>query len=850
MTDRALLAAEAIAKRIDEGLSCGESTLSLETHLDRLSDVLQKADSDRNRTAAAMRVIYAHYRNHTDHDGSVLTRIATRLLQLTDSPGERESAGDALWRATDAFAVAGRQHQSISELLEADRLCSEQLNIRDQRVQDGAAINRVVVQVDIYTLFPDRCDPAALLEAMTVVVGRSWPTNDNQEQQLASAIIVLADAAPRNLWKLTLKRLSIVDLKASCVAKLDEHAQGIPEERTSRGRLDQLRLTAHQLLCANGKSEDGSHEEWSGYLTMNLIRRQDEYALSPNRMQEALDCYERALGATGYGSERYIRCLSRISEIHELLEDSSTDGSHQRSAMGAELQLFALQGQGESDRTAVTNASQRFGDWSIQQGHARLATEQGVRAFSSAALPSLMVQAVCQETVARGRRLDIVVWLATNDRLPSGQEPSAHFIFWITPTARLELIGAQAVDALLDQPQVVQLRALDAGEAEVRVECLADGVSVGSISFAIDIIELVSSARSVAAPIESLTSADLVVVARHDAGTLTYTASSVILGLNLMNLGQIDVDGQAVEAIRSRLRNLHPFESLDSPEAAKDLDFELRTLGGLLSDRLVTEKLRSLLLRARGEVSSLLIQGDNFWVPWEILLLEDGGTPQFLCESFDLTQWRIGVPFQRELRLSDIGLVAPASLNFSPEAEKTSLRQLAVQHGWQVHEAQTSARGLIDDLGEKNWKCWHFITHGVASQISGVDSLVLQMDGSRDLEVGDLTTTRCRKLQQTRPFFFLNACQTGVPISGLSGTETWSRRLLDHGAGAVLATLWPVSNTAAATFSDSVFRSLSQGSTLPRAVRNGRSTVRENCEQDSSWLAYTLFSDPHAGIVT
>ena len=86
----------------------------------------------------------------------------------------------------------------------------------------------------------------------------------------------------------------------------------------------------------------------------------------------------------------------------------------------------------------------------------------------------------------------------------------------------------------------------------------------------------------------------------------------------------------------------------------------------------------------------------------------------------------------------------------------------------------------------------------------------------------------------------LSGCSTAKSSGSVRGTLTISRAFIDGGARAVVGTLWPVSDDAAAAFSMSLHDALAHGTDLARATRWAQLHVRSITSGDTSWAAFCL----------
>jgi CHAT domain-containing protein len=73
----------------------------------------------------------------------------------------------------------------------------------------------------------------------------------------------------------------------------------------------------------------------------------------------------------------------------------------------------------------------------------------------------------------------------------------------------------------------------------------------------------------------------------------------------------------------------------------------------------------------------------------------------------------------------------------------------------------------------------------------------------------------------------------------------WAQQFIAAGAGAFVGTLWPVRSESASLFAHAFYTLLAGGEPLGRAALLARRRAIQD-EPDPTWLAYTVYGDPHA----
>lgn len=106
-----------------------------------------------------------------------------------------------------------------------------------------------------------------------------------------------------------------------------------------------------------------------------------------------------------------------------------------------------------------------------------------------------------------------------------------------------------------------------------------------------------------------------------------------------------------------------------------------------------------------------------------------------------------------------------------------------------------------------------------------------------------------RPLEGKQALVFLNACRTEESSPVYTSLESWAKMFLDLGATAVVGTSWAVRARTARLFADAIYENLAAGMRLGEAAKQARQRASQQ-SGDSSWLAYTVYGDADAVVVT
>jgi len=174
-----------------------------------------------------------------------------------------------------------------------------------------------------------------------------------------------------------------------------------------------------------------------------------------------------------------------------------------------------------------------------------------------------------------------------------------------------------------------------------------------------------------------------------------------------------------------------------------------------------------------------------------------------------------------------------------------------------VTELRPTFLDVTDAMANGRHDAWHFVGHATANGSStGEPSIALS--GADELVPANVSG-RYARMRVTRPFVFLNACQTGRGHLSLTGLDGWARRFVGvgsegttafgvEGASAFVGSYWSVFDEAASAFSKRLYELLLGGAPIGAAVRDARAAVRKLDEL--TWLAYTVYADPNATVTS
>jgi hypothetical protein len=241
-------------------------------------------------------------------------------------------------------------------------------------------------------------------------------------------------------------------------------------------------------------------------------------------------------------------------------------------------------------------------------------------------------------------------------------------------------------------------------------------------------------------------------------------------------------------------------------------------------------------------------------LPWELLYCEQ--TSDFLARSVltpvvrQLVLPRASSPFPDTAAARVRILIAVATPQGTGPLGEAHERA-RILHAWcQQQSAEVklllpaTLPGLYEALRSERYQVVHFIAHGSFDAKAGVGSLLLETPEHEPHFVpGGLLADTLRASRELR-LVFLNSCNSAQlghrpGQDPLLGTAV---ALVRRGVPAVIAMQFPISDRAARTFSEAVYRSLARGSSLEAAVGDGRFALHQADTDSWEWITPALFT--------
>jgi CHAT domain len=500
------------------------------------------------------------------------------------------------------------------------------------------------------------------------------------------------------------------------------------------------------------------------------------------------------------------------------------------------LSVPDLAGRGEDDQQALAATAPPAGG---QRGlTATLSTEIAVGAQVSLLVKIVkeVIGPVVQLAATRGEQVSLVV----------------------QASGGVELVGdSEALVTIDDAAELVhqfKVRGRTVGDGALTVYAFKAGAGVATVTVTTRVVAGVADGSANVATAElpsSTTSPELVIYILEDKAAHTYgmRVSSSDGKLNFQDFGKITLTEDVDQFFTTFFAEIETI--LRSPGDPPAKAGALASKGSYLMGKVMPPAMRDQLWSMRGHITSIQIQSEEPWVPWELCKLsgmEDGRIVdgRFLSEEFIVTRWFPGVPEQRELSLRSIGLIVPpdSGLPAAP-AEKQCVAGLA-QDGRTVTELASDPVALRAALAGGTFDGLHFSGHGSGDPVDPDHSTIVLAQNQR-LSPQDLSGA-VANLGLMHPVVFLNACQIGRSGTSLGSLTGWPQAFIRAGAGAFIGPYWSIGDGSASQFAQTFYRALLVDKvTVGRAVHLAREAVRNDI--DPTWLAYVVYAHPEARIL-
>ncbi len=276
-------------------------------------------------------------------------------------------------------------------------------------------------------------------------------------------------------------------------------------------------------------------------------------------------------------------------------------------------------------------------------------------------------------------------------------------------------------------------------------------------------------------------------------------------------------------------------------------EHSMQCIGSDLASRILPHGISDALLADKWkEGTPLHIESDDIWIPWEALFLgspmgmRGGRTGFFLGERFALTRWLRTGSAPEQVGGGTAVMVAPTNSGLSVGAERAVLAEVTGQAPLDL--------SLLPDVqsclrGSPRAQVLHFACHGQSKADAPIGEALMLQDA--ELHATDVPLVRPgERGSLDGALVFLNACQAGIEQRSLWGHGGWASKLLDAGAGAVVAPSWTVTDAGAMGFAEHFYRNAKTGISLSEAARLARRAIAHRGNLDR--IGYAIYAAPTA----
>ncbi len=395
-----------------------------------------------------------------------------------------------------------------------------------------------------------------------------------------------------------------------------------------------------------------------------------------------------------------------------------------------------------------------------------------------------------------------------------------------------------------------ELQATGPGVHSLQVEAFAGGTGLGGLAVQASVDAAArtgpSAQRSIPAVVTPANPGEVSLLLSHDPGQQVYRYRLV----DSSGYCSEEADSDRLlqppeEAIEELVTHLNALARGQVPWDAATTMLWLKNKGIALWNSFIPRALQREFWQRRDQITQITVISQGDPVPWELLYpFAPGQDAGFLIDQFPVARRRYGPrpPSRLELTTADLVLSEDGSLAAAP-AEIAAVDRLLSDRGLTARHIG-DLPSLLRAFQRADAGLLHFSCHNTFSRAAPDASRILL--GNQPFEPAFLEEHAGRF---AAPLVFLNACRTDGQAPLYTTVEGWAASFLRAGAGAFIGSLWEVVDTSASTYAQEFYRAALAGHTLGEAARQARDAIRDN-PGDPTWLAYTLYGDPTATVVT
>ncbi|MGB8528477.1 MAG: alpha/beta fold hydrolase [Rhodoplanes sp.] len=288
----------------------------------------------------------------------------------------------------------------------------------------------------------------------------------------------------------------------------------------------------------------------------------------------------------------------------------------------------------------------------------------------------------------------------------------------------------------------------------------------------------------------------------------------------------------------------------------------VEAFGAELANLMLPENVQKALARHLDSPLVIVHDAAASRIPWETLklseripALEAGLTHRYEAENLSIAKWL--EERQRKPVLDVLLVINPTKDLAGAAAEGKRVKELLekLKPAVSIHELEgdkARRHQIANCLGSGQFDVLHYAGHAFFDSANPSRSGIL-CAGKEVLSGADLSN-----LASLPSLAFFNACEAGrvrrgsveTRIDPKTSTDQRVRRgtsfaeaFLRGGIANYLGTYWPVGDSAAVTFAETLYQQLLAGQRLGAAVKAGRHAVRD--AESPDWADYILYGDPN-----
>lgn len=478
------------------------------------------------------------------------------------------------------------------------------------------------------------------------------------------------------------------------------------------------------------------------------------------------------------------------------------------------------------------------------------------------------------ETIVSGATASLVVSLAVDAPAGASAAPLARTVgtkidVVVKAVTGFTLMGSGDGQLVVQDPQPdlpiqFRVKAGAVGTGTLKVYGFCDGVALVGLTLTASIVaeqappgagDLRESVRVDAAP-RSSSLPDLSLYIFESNQELSFRLQSADGKFHMKEFGPVQLRNDPGQHFQNFFRDIEGMP-LETAEQRKTAQRRLEAKGANLFDLALPNDLKVLLWDLRERITTVQVTSDEPWIPWEVCRLKGRSAGRivegkFFAEAFAITRWLYGVGAPRQITMDNLAVVVPEDSQL-PKATAEKSYLLSLHKGArQAQEVPATYLAVTEAMARGEFDVWHFSCHGRADLTGDGNQSAIELADREVLKPEDVIGA-VENVLAPSPFVFLNACQSargGVSLTGIGG---WAQRFLRPGptdlpASAFVGTYWAVYDDAAFAFAEALYDGLLRGLPIGEAVRAARVVIHKRDSDDPTWLAYTVYADPHATV--